>query len=296
MTVDGRRLYSPVIATATCGAAAVAIGMMVMAWGGAPRHFPVVNGVALLLGLIVAAGFALVPRLWRWGSLAAAIGLLATALYGIEIDGIRRWVPLGPVQIQPAFLFLPFILCLYARCPRDPLAALAVVVAAAGIALQPDRSMAVALAGVGLMILLALRDRMRAAVAVVALAALGAALMHADPLVPVPFVEDVLRHGWRAGPATAVALGIATLLLLLAPFVHIRRLEASRQRALVAFLLVWLMLLIASVIGPYPTPLLGYGASAVIGYCIAIVTLRATDQHDSASTLANPRFSGKMAL
>lgn len=268
--------------------------MMVTGWGGAPRHYPVVNGVALLLGLVVAAALARDPRLWRWGSLAAATGLVATALCGIEIDGIRRWVAVGTVQVQPAFLFLPFILCLYARHPRDPLTVLAVIVAAAGIAFQPDRSMAVALAGVGLMVLLALRDRMSAVVAVVALAALGTALMRDDPLAPVPFVEDVLRHGWRAGSMIGGALGIAVLLLLV-PLMHVGRIDASRQRALAAFLLVWATLLAMSVIGPYPTPLLGYGASAVIGYFIAIVTLRATDGCDSARRLANPRFSGKKA-
>jgi hypothetical protein len=40
-------------------------------------------------------------------------------------------------------------------------------------------------------------------------------------------------------------------------------------------------LFIASIIAPYPTPLLGYGASAIIGYFLSVIALRKPAANES---------------
>jgi cell division protein FtsW (lipid II flippase) len=272
--VERRPSWSPVVATLAGGIVAVAIGMAAMALGGAPRAYLAVNGGALVAGLVIASALTFVPLGWRWPSLAAALALLATAVWGIEMDGIHRWVMVGPLTIQPAVILLPALACSYARCPDSPLLGASMVIAAVAVALQPDWSMAMALAVISCNMLTALRNRLTIAVAAAALIAFAAALFRGGYLPPVRFVEEVIVDGLLRGGPVIGGLIVVGISALLAPVLLAARMALVQQRALAVFVQLWLMLLIASGIGPYPTPLLGYGASAIIGYFIAIVMLR----------------------
>lgn len=256
------------------GIVAVAMGLVAMALGGAPRTYLAVNGGAVIVGLVIAFALSFAPLHWRWPSLAAALALLATAIWGAELDGIHRWVIVGPLRLQPTFILLPLLLCSYARNPDSALIGASMVIAAVAVMLQPDRSMAFALAIGAVAVAFAIRNRLAVIVAIAAFAALVIALTRDDHLPPVRFVEEVIVDGLlRGGPLVGglILIGIAALI---APILLSGRLALPQQRGLIAFVLVWSSLLIASTMGHYPTPLLGYGASAIIGYFIAIVTLR----------------------
>lgn len=272
---EGRPSRTPVVATLAAGIVAVAIGMTVMALGGAPQTYLLVNGGALVVGMVAAAALAFVPLDWRWPSLAAALALLATAIWGVELEGIHRWAMLGPLRIQPALILLPLLSCSYARCPDSLLLGASMVIAAVAVALQPDSSMALTMAVIGCNMLTALRNRRTIAVAAAAVIAFLTALLRGGDLPPVRFVEQVIVDGLMRGGPLIGGLLILGILVILAPILLAgRRLAMPQQRALMMFVQVWGMLLVASVIGPYPTPLLGYGASAIIGYFLAIVMLR----------------------
>jgi cell division protein FtsW (lipid II flippase) len=249
-----------------------------MAAGDAPRHYLFVNGMAQAVGLMLAAMLAFVPPRWsEWLAHAAAMALLATALLGVDVDGIRRWVSLlGVLQIQPAFILLPLLLCYYARRKASRAHSAAVMIAALAIAAMPDRSMAMALFMVSFAVWLADRTHAAALVLAAATLALGVTLWRADPLTGLRHVEYVLAHGWQSGPLTGAVLNLGALAML-APLLTARHAAMEQQRAIIAFSLCWATLLIASVVAPFPTPLLGYGASAIIGYMVSASALRRSD-------------------
>jgi hypothetical protein len=272
-----RPVRSPITVALIGGGTAVAVGIGVMLQSGGEQalFYVLVNAAAVLVGLTLAALLLFCPpRLERWLALAAAIALLTTAFVGLEIEGIRRWASLfGAMQLQPAFIVLPLLLCTYARRHRDSWQAAAVAIAALAIAIMPDRAMAMALLMVAAAVWLADRTRASAMVLAGAVAAFGVTLYRPDPLMGVVHVEHVLADGWHSGlvPGAVVTFGA---LAMLAPLLTVGRVALAQQRAIVGFTCCWGILLIASIVAPFPTPLLGFGASAIIGYCLSIMALR----------------------
>ncbi len=256
--------------------AAVALGIAAMVMAGAAQAigYGILNAGAAILGIIVAAVLLQVPRAaQRWLAVAAGAGLLATALWGVEIDGIRRWASVGTIQLQPTFMLLPLLLAMYARRHGEPWYAAAVMTAAIAIAVQPDWSMTLPLMFVAFAVWLTAKTRKAAVVLGASLLAFAATSLQADPLDGVAFVEDVISNGWRIGPFHGALVTLGALSML-APLLTIRRTDARRRRVVIVFALIWGTLLVASLTGSYPTPLLGYGASAIIGYFLSIIALR----------------------
>ncbi len=124
---------------------AVTLGLAYMAIADAPTRYLGINICALVIGLTVLALFSrTVVAERQWGSEAIttmAGALLATALLGNKVDGIARWVNLGGLSVQPSLILLPVMLVAFAQT-RNLLSTIGIIVAAAAMAIQPDRAMA----------------------------------------------------------------------------------------------------------------------------------------------------------
>ncbi len=98
---------------------ATSLGIAVMVAGGAPASYAIINAAALVIGMallaIVLSHRGNNPRLDGAFVLAAAAGLLATAMLGITIDGAARWVRIGAVSLQPSLILLPLMIVAFAR-------------------------------------------------------------------------------------------------------------------------------------------------------------------------------------
>lgn len=251
-------------------AAAVGAGCALLVALGAPPRMPMLNGAALLIGL---AGVAAIWACRRAGA-SARIGDIAlliasaliplTALVGPQADGVARWLVVGGLTIQPALIIVPLIAVGLALC-RSLIRSASAVVAAAGLAMQPDPGGALILL---LGIIVFLREpvsRTAGTLIAVVAAAICASVAIARNVVlsPVPFVEGVLTNAVQAGPLPLL-LACAAILLMLAP-AFTRRLRAPH----LAFLAVWIAALTAALLGPYPTPVVGFGGSSVLGFVLS---------------------------
>ncbi|WP_432768266.1 MAG: hypothetical protein HEQ22_12675 [Sphingopyxis sp.] len=253
--------------------AAVASGLLVFRIGGAPAAYLPLNAGSLLLAVI--AMFAMpAGRLGSRGAIGiVALGLAAigaTLVSGIDLDGVRRWLPVGPVRLHAALLLLPAML---AALPRlsDRWQLAAVTAVAAIILLQPDFAAALALAA-GYIASHGRRWRepVIAAGHGVALLCAIASLFRADPLAPVRFVEHMVADSWVLHPGFGLLMVAALLFAILAPVLAKRFDRASALGVAGA----WGGFTAASLVGAYPTPLAGYGAAAIVGYGLAIAVLR----------------------
>lgn len=261
---------------------ATMLGIVVMAAGGAPRSYLILNAAALiigmaLLGIVVrsrgdnAAGGGI-------AMLAAATAILATTLFGTTIEETTRWARIGVVSLQPGLILLPLMITTFART-RDAAGTIAMVIAAAALALQPDRAMAGALAAGLAMLVLHHRERRTVIALAAALAAFAATMVKPDSLPATPFVEQVFADALAFSPlAGAAALAGAALLLL--PVL------ACRDAAMQVFAAVWLAILVAAALGNYPTPLLGYGGSGILGYLLCLAALPSRQSRRSGIEMA----------
>lgn len=251
----------------------------------------------LCLGLRVAPRTTWRSRPWAWAIVgSAALLLLISSLLHPGVEGVRRWVSLGPLQLHAAFVALPvLIIVLGGIVRRDVLRSAtwilpcALATAAGVLVLQPDASQANAFAVAVAVVLFqrtpAYRSDWIAAGIVIGCAML--ALSRPDPLDALPHVEGIVGLAASAGAAWLIS---AVLALVLLPIPFIADAAKRRERGLesVALAAYFGIVCIASFLEPYPVPLLGYGLSPILGYFAALgwIILRdgpANAESDSAT-------------
>ena len=242
----------------------VLAGLAYMAQGGAPASYLIVNGGALVLAtLILQIGL---PQLDNRARLIAGGVLLALfalpLLTGPSINGIARWLPLGPFILHAGMLTIPSLVVLSAR--EEKLGPPAILIALLVALAQPDFASAFALTG-GAIGIYQVRADWRVGLVVIAgfLIAIAAALQ--GELPAVPFVERIVIDALRTSPEMAVLLALALIASIAAMAFATQWPRIARYPIALSLFGFWL----ASLISNYPTPLTGYGAAAIIGFALA---------------------------
>ncbi|MBX9802448.1 MAG: hypothetical protein K2Y04_06730 [Caulobacteraceae bacterium] len=266
-------LFGPRGLAVGCGIGATGLGLAYMAAGGAPASYLLMNVVALAFGLVTLGILVLADRRGHLApgpiNLLLGLILLGVSLWGVSADGVTRWVALGPLAIQPGLMIVPLMAVLFARS-RDLLSLGGVALAALALALQPDRGMAGALAA-GLAVLALTRtDRRSLAAAGLSIAGLVVALVQADPSPAVPFVDRILYSSFGIHPLAGAAVLLGSALLVVPALGAVRRKDLEPS-AWATFGAVWAAIIAAAALGNYPTPVVGYGGSAVVGYCLSLI-------------------------
>lgn len=254
--------------------ATAAVSLAVLAMIGVPASVLAIQAAAFVVGGLLAIclvwkGTASGSRTAVWVMWLAALLVLST-LSGPNLEGVRRWIQLGPLVLQPAPLVLPFVAWALTMKPAGwPIGALTM-----GFLAQPDPSALAAVAAVVAIIAVMYR-RAR----ILEIGALSLALVwliwlvfQPDPLMPVAYVEGIVAAAWSLHPG-AGALTLIALLLVPAPFI-LRALASGSgkdMRALTFALSgLWLVLVLANLTGRFPAPAVGYGASFVVGWLVSL--------------------------
>jgi hypothetical protein len=260
---------------ALCAIGATGLGIAYMSVARAPFSYLAINAAALAIGLLAVGVLTEARRLWRVAGGAVGVALacliLLTSLFGLSADGATRWISAGGILLQPGLVLVPAVALGFARA-RDSASLLAILIAALALALQPDRAMAGALAA-GLAALALARPERGVLVALgAALAAFTATLVRADTSQAMPFVDRIFTSSFDVHPlAGLVVLAGAALMLVPAIAGYIR--DPDHRPVYAMFGAAWLAVILAAALGNYPTPLVGYGGSAILGYLISLLGL-----------------------
>lgn len=249
------------------------VGLIAIRLAGGPTSALIVQAGALVVGALIAVGLAFNP--WRPGPKGAAvlIGVCLALLFATLGDagpGVHRWIAVGPVVLQPASIVLPFVVWALAVARTNWWAGALTGAFALVLAIQPDAASATALL-LALIALAVVRGRVAAPDVTALLMALAATVWswtRVDPLPAVAHVERVVPEAFAANPFVGIAAGLM-LILLPAPFVF--RAFGSGERAVAAGLAgLWIGLVAGNLFGNYPAPVVGYGASLVVGWLASL--------------------------
>lgn len=248
--------------------AAVGLGAGVAAAAGVPSGVWIRNLAAWGVGALAACGLAAFARP---GSRTVALGLLplglAASLFFPEVDGVQRWIDVGPIHLNAAMLLMPMsVVALAAPGARGlwlwalPVSALLLLVA------QPDASQATSLAAVMLLLLIAAAvptRRTRLGLIGVTVALTAIAWARPDPLAPVAEVEGIVGLAFGQSPILGLLALLALAAVAAAPALAAARSGAKRAGAALGLcLLVWALM---PFLGAFPVPLVGMGMSPIIG-------------------------------
>lgn len=258
-----------------CVVAATGLGLAYMMAAGAPHRYLAINAGALVLGIGLAGLMTVMRRTAEHGNglgiLVLGAFLVASSLFGVTVNGATRWVIVGGFSLQPSLLFIPMMVVQFGR-RSDSLSTWGLALAGVAVALQPDRGMAGVLV-VGLMAVAALRLERRVLTALaIAFAGFVATLIQIDVQPAMPFVDQIFFSSFEVHPLAGFAVCGGAALLLAPAFIG-RTGDADTGHARVAFGATWLAVIIAAALGNYPTPVVGYGGSAIIGYVLSAVPL-----------------------
>ena len=147
------------------------------------------------------------------------------------------------------------------------------------LALQPDAGQASAVGAAVVFIGLSQRGWTRWILGAVPIGIVFLAWSRPDALPAVPHVEGILRLAWAKNRALG-AIALATLAIL--PVVYARawwqhRAADSLVGRVAASLGVYTVgTIVASLVGNFPVPVMGYGASPILGSYLAIGLLQAS--------------------
>ena len=178
-------------------------------------------------------------------------------LTGPEFEGARRWLPIGPVRLQPALILLPLVLA----APRSLWRATANLLSLLALAVQPDWGTLFALTGA--LIAIARGPLRRIGQVSFAIALIFLALhLSTETATTVRFVEEVFVDLPQFPPGAILAYVAALLLGAWA--------IADDHATPPAVQLFWGAALVAALLGPYPTPLLGLSASVLLGLFLSL--------------------------
>jgi len=259
---------------------ALLTGVLVMRAHGVPAIVWKQNLVAGIVLTLASAVVLLAPRrrlpsaLWLAISGVGLVMLTAT-LFGDGLDGVKRWIALGPVTLHPAAIALPLMLIALGLLREAgafgrlvPFIGLCALIV---LALQPDAAQASAF-GAALVALLAERRRRAATWLIVFAIAIVVAWswVRPDPLLPVAHVEGMFAMARASGVLWLIASMLA-LVLLPVPFLVAARIEKGSMRSVLLSLGVYFgIVCVAPLAGAFPVPLLGFGLSSIVGYFLAL--------------------------
>jgi hypothetical protein len=257
-----------------CGAVATALGLGYMAAAAAPNTYLAINAAAFVIGLAIVAIASQLRLPVSAGAICLGLAavLLVCFLLGTGVNGATRWLRLGNIIVQPSLILVPVLALSFAH-DRRSLGVVAVAITALVLALQPDRAMAAALAA-GLVTLALVRPASETfTAAAAAVAGFATAMFRPDTQGAMPFVDRIYSTSFEVHPLAGVAVLSGSLILLL-PTVSGPRGNQSELGASAVFGAVWVAIVAAAALGNYPTPLVGYGGSAILGYLLCSLSFR----------------------
>lgn len=261
-----------------CAMLATAMGCALMSAMNASKSYLLVHAAtAGIAGILLRFAPVRINASWRpFCLVAGGLTIFCTACAASGPEELGRWLRVGPVSFQPAWILLPAML-VWLPATKSRLALFGVGEAAVGVALQGDAMLATIVAVAAGALAWHRRTFAHAALAAWTLTSLIVAWDQAPNWVPMPFVDGIVLAAFAHGPTAGLMTLIGLALLPLPGVIGLRREtgDTVARSACMHFALAWGTASALALLDAQPAPLLSFGGSAVLGYFLAIAALPA---------------------
>lgn len=200
--------------------------------------------------------------------------LFLTFLYS-GLDGVHRWISIGPIKLNVTNIMLPILIIELWRILKVLnwwYSMIITILVSILLALQPDASQTTGFIFPMTILLFSKTNKSIIRYSCISLILVIPVIswIFIDSLPPVDYVEEIVSMVKNLGTVWFI-IGICSLALLPLPFI----IFPSKNYRLISMCLglYFIIILISTLFGNFPVPLMGYGISPIIGYFIAITWL-----------------------
>ncbi|MGL5616723.1 MAG: cell division protein [Sarcina sp.] len=204
--------------------------------------------------------------------IAVSIIVLLVSFIDTGIEGVHRWVAIGPFGFYVSAIVLPIIminLWELLKKGRIIIAVGTIICTSIILTLQPDASVVTAFSVVSIILLWTKIKKIPYILIIVFLAGLTITTwVFLDGLASVVYVEGIFKLVSDMGMIWFILASIS-LIIMVIPFLIF---PPKKNKILsICFGVYFIIILISNVFGNFPIPLMGYGISPIIGYFISIM-------------------------
>lgn len=202
-----------------------------------------------------------------------ALCLMVISLLSFGSAGVHRWVSIGSMCINISMVFGPLILyAISASLGHNNFLPIILTSSVLVIhVLQPDAGQGTAFACAAIVIFL-LNNGAPFLMRIISIIVIGVGIMlvwhQPDSLPAVDEVEYILHLAIRIGGFGAIGI-VFTMVFLLAPMLytlHYQRINSDNGILALAFIIYLIATFWVTELGNYPVPIIGAGASSVLGW------------------------------
>jgi cell division protein FtsW (lipid II flippase) len=269
---------SSIVIFSVASLVAIAAGCVAMAESGvAPSSW-----LRSLVAWVVGGGLAWLfvrfgkPRSASTGAILLTTAALIATLFAPAVEGVHRWLDIGPLHINAAALFLPALIVGLATVRiAKPMGTVIALLTAAILLAQPDASQLTAFAIAASILFarsasttMAPRWKVFALLIAAVFAIIG--WMRPDALQPVAEVEKIFAMCVAVSPIVAFIAGLALGGAAIAPLARSSPTGHSARDAAVALSAYFVTVSIVPFFGWFPVPLVGLGMSFPVGWWLGM--------------------------
>lgn len=204
--------------------------------------------------------------------IVVSLVLLILTFISPSMEGVHRWVSLGIINLNISMIILPIMIVELWKLSQVKglgVTLFLTIVISSILFIQPDASQLTAFS-IPMMIILCNRSDKKVfqlAISIILTLLIILSWIFLDGLATVDYVENIVQLVANMGSVWLV-VGVISLVLLPMPFIFFPIKEVKLLSICIG--LYFLIILISTVFGNFPVPLMGYGISPIIGYFFAI--------------------------
>jgi hypothetical protein len=228
--------------------------------------------VGMISYFVVLSKFDIIGSKFYYSSMLISLLFIVLTFISSGMEGVYRWVSIGVIKFNISMIVLPIIIISswhLLQVKSSWVTIITTIAVSVLLVIQPDASQLTGFSISMIVMLVSKTDKKSLRLFIVGILSTLIILswVYLDSLSAVAYVEGILGLLKNVG-LTWLIIGCISLIILPVPFILFP--PKNFKLPSICLGLYFIIILIATLLGNFPVPLMGYGVSPIIGYFISI--------------------------